>query len=76
MNQNDLFEIPAPKYESSAANKNYVDGEISKITTVDTNQFVLKAGDVKTGDLNMNNHLITNVKQPMSDTDVATKGLH
>ena len=25
MNQNDLFEIPAPKYESSAANKNYVD---------------------------------------------------
>ena len=74
MNQNDLFEIPAPKYGSSAANKNYVDGEISKITTVDTNQFVLKAGDVMTGDLNMNNHLITNVKQPMSDTDVATKG--
>ena len=43
-------------------NKNYVDGEISKITTVDTNQFVLKSGSTMTGDLNMNNHLITNVK--------------
>ena len=62
MNQNDLFEIPAPKYGSSAVNKNYVDGEISKITTVDTNQFVLKSGSTMTGDLNMNNHLITNVK--------------
>ena len=74
INQNDLFEIPAPKHGSSAVNKNYVDGEISKITTADTNQFVLKAGDVMTGDLNMNNNLITNMKQPMSDTDVATKG--
>ena len=27
MNQNDLFEIPAPKYGSSAANKNYVDSK-------------------------------------------------
>ena len=74
MNQIDLFEIPAPKYGSSAANKNYVDGEISKITTVDTNQFILKSGSTMTGDLNMNNHLITNVKKPTSDTDVATKG--
>ena len=74
MNQNDLFEIPAPKYGSSAANKNCVDGEISKITTVDTNQFVLKSGSTMTGDLNMNNHLITNVKKTTSDTDVATKG--
>ena len=28
MNQNDLFEIPAPKYGSSAVNKNYVDAKI------------------------------------------------
>ena len=40
MNQNDLFEIPAPKYGSSAANKNYVDGEIGKIASVDTTQFI------------------------------------
>ena len=75
MNQNDLIGIPdTPKFGYSAVNKNYVDGEISKITTVDTNQFVLKSGSTMTGDLNMNNHSITNVKQPTSDTDVATKG--
>ena len=42
MNQNDLFEIPAPKYGSSAVNKNYVD---AKIPSVDSTQFVKKAGD-------------------------------
>ena len=63
MNRNDLIGIPdTPKFGYSAVNKNYVDGEISKITTVDTNQFVLKSGSTMTGDLNMNNHLITNVK--------------
>ena len=73
MNQNDLFEIPAPKFGSSAVNKNYVDGKISRITTVDTNQFVLKSGGTMTGDLNMNNHLITNVKKPTSDNDATNK---
>ena len=63
-----------PVNSRDLANKNYVDGEISKITTVDTNQFVLKSGSTMTGDLNMNNHSITNVKQPISNTDVATKG--
>ena len=71
MNQNDLFEIPAPKFGSSAANKNYVDGEISKITTVDTNQFVLKSGSTMTGDLNMNNYSIKNVKNDLSDDTTA-----
>ena len=72
MNQNDLIEIPdTPKFGYSAVNKNYVDGEISKITTVDTNQFVLKSGSTMTGDLNMNNHLITNVKINLSDDTTA-----
>ena len=31
MNQNDLFEIPAPKYGNSAVNKNYIDTEITKV---------------------------------------------
>ena len=74
MNRNDLIGIPdTPKYGYSAVNKNYVDGEISKITTVDTNQFVLKSGSTMTGDLNMNNHLITNVKKPTSDNDATNK---
>ena len=72
MNRNDLIGIPdTPKFGYSAVNKNYVDGEISKITTVDTNQFVLKSGSTMTGDLNMNNHLITNVKINLSDDTTA-----
>ena len=75
MNRNDLIGIPdTPKFGYSAVNKNYVDGEISKITTVDTNQFVLKSGSTMTGDLNMNNHLITNVKKPTRDNDAVNRG--
>ena len=75
MNRNDLIGIPdTPKFGYSAVNKNYVDGEISKITTVDTNQFVLKSGSTMTGDLNMNNHLITNVKKPTKDNDAVNRG--
>ena len=74
MNRNDLIGIPdTPKFGYSAVNKNYVDGEISKITTVDTNQFVLKSGSTMIGDLNMNNHLITNVKKPTRDNDAVNR---
>ena len=74
MNRNDLIGIPdTPKFGYSAVNKNYVDGEISKITTVDTNQFVLKSGSTMTGDLNMNNHLITNLKSPTGDNDAVNR---
>ena len=52
MNRNDLIGIPdTPKFGNSAVNKNYVDGEITKI---DTTQFVKKVGDTMTGALNMN----------------------
>ena len=72
MNRNDIIEIPdTPKFGYSAVNKNYVDGEISKITTVDTNQFVLKSGSTMTGDLNMNNYSIKNVKNDLSDDTTA-----
>ena len=75
MNRNDLIGIPdTPKFGYSAVNKNYVDGEISKITTVDTNQFVLKSGSTMTGDLNINNHLITNLKSPTGDNDALNRG--
>ena len=73
MNHNDLIGIPdTPKFGYSAVNKNYVDGEIAKIqssggnTSVDTSQFVLKSGSTMTGDLNMNNHFITNIKDPVN----------
>ena len=71
MNRNDLFEIPAPKYGNSAVNKNYVDGEITKI---DTTQFVKKVGDTMTGVLNMNGNQIIQLKEPVSSSDASTKG--
>ena len=64
MNQNDLFEIPAPKFGSSAVNKNYVD---AKIPTVDLTQFVKKVGDQMSGDLDMDAHFIKNVGINLSD---------
>ena len=62
MNKNDLIGIPdTPKFGYSAVNKNYVDGEISKI---DTTQLVKKAGDTMSGVLNMNGNKIKNVGTP------------
>ena len=62
MNRNDIIGIPdTPKFGYSAVNKNYVDGEISKI---DTTQFVKKVGDTMTGVLNMNGNKIKNVGTP------------
>ena len=52
MNQNDLFEIPAPKFGSSAVNKNYVDTKIPMNPT----QFVKKVGDQMSGDLDMDSY--------------------
>ena len=62
MNRNDLTGIPdTPKFGYSAVNKNYVDGEITKI---DTTQFVKKVGDTMSGVLNMNGNKIKNVGTP------------
>ena len=62
MNRNDLTGIPdTPKFGYSAVNKNYVDGEITKI---DTTQFVKKVGDTMTVVLNMNGNKIKNVGTP------------
>ena len=75
MNRNDLTGIPAPKYGSSAANKNYVDGEIGKIASVDTTQLIKKDGSVPmAADFDMGTHKIINVGQPTTVTDAATKG--
>ena len=72
MNRNDLIEIPdTPKFGHSAVNKNYVDGEITKI---DTTPFVKKVGDTMTGVLNMNGNQIIQLKEPVSSSDASTKG--
>ena len=59
MNQNDLFEISAPKYGSSAVNKNYVD------------DFLKKTGDQMSGDLDMGGNKINNVGTPDTDENDA-----
>ena len=74
MNQNDLFEIPAPKYGNSAVNKNYVDGEISKIPGTDSSPYLKIDGSrAMTGNLDMGDHSIQKVGDPVNSDDVATK---
>ena len=72
MNRNDLTGIPdTPKFGYSAVNKNYVDGEITKI---DTTPFVkLDGSRAMTGNLDMGDHLIQKVGDPVNSDDVATK---
>ena len=65
MNQNDLTGIPdTPKFGHSAVNKNYVD---ANIPSVDSTQFVKKAGDRMIGDLDMGSHFVKNVGINLSD---------
>ena len=65
MNRNDLTGIPdTPKLGHSAVNKNYVD---AKIPSVDSTQFVKKAGDIMIGDLDMGSHFVKNVGINLSD---------
>ena len=76
MNQNDLFEIPAPKYGNSAVNKNSVDTEITKVhQNIDLTPFLRKDGlRAMTGSLNMNGNQIIRLKEPVSSSDACTKG--
>ena len=75
MNQNDLIGIPdTPKFSYSAVNKNYVDGEISKIPGTDTSPFLKIDGSrAMTGNLDMGDHSIQKVGDPVNSDDVATK---
>ena len=78
MNQNDLFEIPdTPKFGSSTVNKSYVEGEIAKIpqgSNSDTLSFLkLDGSRAMSGNLDMDNHKISNVVNPEFDTDVVNK---
>ena len=76
MNRNDLTGIPdTPKFGYSAVNKNYVDGEISKIPGTDTSPFLRKDGQrAMTGSLSMNGNQIIQLKEPVSSSDASTKG--
>ena len=70
-----LTGIPdTPKFGYSAVNKNYVDGEISKIPGTDTSPFLKIDGSrAMTGNLDMGDHSIQKVIDPVNSDDVATK---
>ena len=77
MNQNDLIGLPdTPKFGYSAANKNYVDTEITKVhQNLDLSPFLRKDGQrAMTGSLNMNGNQIIRLKEPVSSSDASTKG--
>ena len=77
MNRNDLIGIPdTPKFGYSAVNKNYVDGEITKVhQNLVLTPFLRKDGQrVMTGSLNMNGNQIIRLKEPVSSSDASTKG--
>ena len=74
-NQRQIHNIGSPQFISSAANKQYVDGEIGKIASVNTTQLIKKDGSVPmAADFDMGTHKIINVGQPTTVTDAATKG--
>ena len=75
MNRNDLTGIPdTPKFGYSAVNKNYVDGEISKILGTDSSPFLKIDGSrAMTGNLDMGDDSIQKVGDPVNSDDVATK---
>ena len=69
-NQKQIHNLGIPKFNSSAANKRYVDSEIGKIPILDSSKFIKKDGSVSMeSDLNMGNNLIENVKTPLKNTD-------
>ena len=73
-NQRQIPNIGSPQFISSAANKQYVDGEISKIPGTDTSPFLKIDGTrAMTGNLDMGDHSIQKAGEPVNSDDVATK---
>ena len=72
-NKYQIYNLGKPQYSSSAANKKYVDDEVSKVQK-DTSEFIKKDGTVSMeANLDMNSNNILNVKTPIKDTDGAHK---
>ena len=76
MNRNELIGLPdTPKFGYSAVNKNYVDGEITKVNqNIDLAPFIKKDGSrAMTGNLNMSEHKIVSLQDPIDDKDAINK---
>ena len=74
MKGNTITDLKLPTEDNNAANKVYVDNEISKISSIDTSEFIKKDGSVPfSADLNMGGNNIKNLKTPTEDNDGSTK---
>ena len=74
-NQRQIHNIGSPQFISSAANKQYVDGEIGKIASVDTTQLIKKDGSVPmAADFDMGTHKIENLSDATNTKEAINKG--
>ena len=71
-NKRQIFGLGNPKFNSSAVNKSYVDGEVQK--KVDSTNVVLRDGSNSiNADLNMGNNKIISLEKPTNDSDAVNK---
>ena len=73
-NQKQIHNLGSPQFDSSAANKRYVDAEIAKIPQINTSQFIRKDGTVPmTSNLDLGGNKISNLRLPTNNEDAASK---
>ena len=76
MNNHLIQNVKDPVNAYNGVNKKYVDDKVnSKADLSDLNDYLkLDGSRIMAGDLQMNNHMITNVKNPLNDSDAVNKG--
>ena len=74
MNGNQIIRLKEPVSSSDASTKGYTDRMIDNIQKIDTTLFIKKNGSVPmAADLDMDNHKIVDLKDPVNDTDASNK---
>ena len=73
-NQKQIHNLGSPQYNTSAANKSYVDNKIANIPAVDTSSFLKRDGSVSmTANLDLGGKKITNLGVPTSNENAVNK---
>ena len=75
VNQRQIHNIASPQFNSSAANKSYVDSEIAKVSgNIDSSPYLKKDDNIAmAGNLNLGNKQITNIANPTSNDQAVNK---